>query len=63
MMTIRHNLDQVSPDPLSRWFQLWLDPDNVRHDPGAELSDAIHSVLLRLSCISVDFGSADPNAF
>jgi hypothetical protein len=60
---IRHNLDEVPHEPLSRWFQLWFDPDDVRHDPSAELSDVIHSVLLQPNCISIDFGSADPNAF
>jgi hypothetical protein len=60
---IRHNLDEVPPEPLSRWFQLWFDPDDVRHDPSAELSVVIHSVLLQPNCISIDFGSADPNAF
>ena len=60
---IRHNLDEVPPGPLTRWFQLWFDPDDLRHDPSAELSDVIHSVLLQPNCISIDFGSADPNAF
>lgn len=60
---IRHNLDEVPPEPLSQWFQLWFDPDDVRHDPTAELSDVIHSALLQANCVSIDFGSADPNAF
>jgi hypothetical protein len=60
---IRHDLEEVPPGPLSRWFQLWFDPDDVRHDPSAELSSVIHSVLLQPNGISIDFGSADPNAF
>jgi hypothetical protein len=60
---IRHDLDEVPAGPLSHWFKLWFDPDDVRHDPSAQLSDVIHSVLLQPNCISVDFGTADPNAF
>ena len=54
---------RVPPSPLSRWFQHWLDPEDVRHDPSVELSDVIHSVLLQPNFISIDFGSAHSNAF
>jgi hypothetical protein len=60
---IRHNLDEVPPGPLRRWIQIWFNPNGARHNSSVELSDVIHSVLLRPNCISFDFGSAGPNAF
>lgn len=60
---IRHDVDAIPSDPLSHWFQLWFDPDDARHDPNAELSGIIHSMLLQPHCISIDFGSANPDAF
>lgn len=60
---IRHNFDEVPHGQISRWFQLWFDPNDVRHEPSADLSGIIYSVLLQLNCISIDLGSADPNAF
>lgn len=60
---IRHNLDEVPADRLSNWFQLWFDPEDARHVPGAELSEIIHSMLIQPHCISIDFGTAKPEAF
>lgn len=60
---IRHNLEHQPYDDLSRWFRLWFDPEDERHDPSADLSGAIHSMLLEPSCISIDFGTAPPHAF
>lgn len=60
---IRHDLDDLPPGQLSHWFQLWFDPEDARHDPNAELSEVIHSMLLQPNCISVDFGAARPDAF
>ena len=60
---IRHNLDELPADLLSNWFQLWFDPSDARHVPGAELSEIIHSMLIQPHCISIDFGTAKPDAF
>ena len=62
-VVIRHDLDELPADRLSSWFQLWFDPEDARHDPGAELSEIIHSMLIQPHCISVDFGTAKPDAF
>ncbi len=60
---IRHDVDAIPCDPLSHWFQLWFDPEDERHDPNAELSGIIHSMLFQAHCVSIDFGSASPDAF
>jgi hypothetical protein len=60
---IRHDLADLPSDQLSNWFQLWFDPEDSRHDPHAELSEIIHSMLLQPNCISVDFGTAGAGAF
>jgi hypothetical protein len=60
---IRHDLDHLPIDDLSHWFQLWFDPEDARHDPNAKLSGIIHSMLLQPNCISIDFGTANPDAF
>jgi hypothetical protein len=60
---IRNDLDALPLDELSHWFQLWFDPEDARHNPDAQLSGTIHSLLLQPNCISIDFGTADPEAF
>jgi hypothetical protein len=60
---IRHDLDELPADRLSKWFQLWFDPEDARHNPDAELSEIIHSMLIQSNCISIDFGTAKPDAF
>ncbi len=60
---IRHDLDELPADQLSNWFQLWFDPKDARHDPQAELSEIIHSLVIQPHCISIDFGTAKPDAF
>jgi hypothetical protein len=60
---IRHDLDALPSDRLSRWFQLWFDPEDALRNPEAELSGIVHSLLVQPNCISIDFGTADPDAF
>jgi hypothetical protein len=60
---ILHDLDHVPTDALSRWFQLWFDLEDKRHDPTAEVSGVIHSLMLKPRSLFVDFGTADPDAF
>lgn len=60
---IRHDLKHLPADDLSRWFQLWFDPEDERHNPAAEVSGIIHSMLLQPSSVSIDFGTATPDAF
>ena len=60
---IRHDLGSVPADHLSHWFELWFDPEDSRHDPDAEFSEIIHSMLLQPNCVSIYFGTAKPGAF
>ena len=60
---VRHDLDELPSDQLSKWFHLWFDPEDARKDPHAELSEIIHSLLIQPHCISIDFGTAKPDAF
>lgn len=60
---IRHDLDELPADRLSNWFRLCFDPEDARHDPSAELSEIIHSMVIQPRCISIDFGTAKPDAF
>lgn len=45
------------------WFAQWFDLEENRLDVGADFSNAIHSLLLQPSQLSVDFGSAPAVAF
>jgi hypothetical protein len=60
---IRHDLDSIPADRLSDWFELWFDPEDSRHDPDAEFSEIIHSMLVQPNCVSIDLGTAKPGAF
>lgn len=60
---IRHDLDHVPADALSRWFQHWFDLEDKRQDPTAEVSGVIHSMMLEPRSLFVDFGTATPDAF
>lgn len=60
---ICHDLDAIPSDDVSRWFQHWFDLEEARLDPDAALCGIIHSLLIDPRCISIDFGSADPDAF
>lgn len=62
-VAIHHDLDGPPPDQLTQWFRFWFDPEDARHDPDAELSETIHSMLIEPNCISVDFGTASSEAF
>ena len=58
-----HDSTDLPPQALSLWFRQWFDPEDERHDPAADLSRVIHSMLIEPSCVSVDFGTAEPEAF
>jgi hypothetical protein len=62
-VVIRHDLDHLPSDRLSKWFRLRFDPDDVRRNPLSELSEVIHSVRVQPHQISIDFGTAKPDAF
>jgi hypothetical protein len=56
------DFDGRTPD-LTDWFDLWFDPTEKRFDSEAELTGRIHSLIAEDGRISVDFGSAPPQAF
>jgi hypothetical protein len=60
---ILHDLSDISHAPLATWFHRWFDPDDERHEPDAELSRIIHFLLIQPNKLSVDFGTAEPEAF
>ncbi len=62
-VAIHHDLGGPPPDELAQWFRFWFDAEDARHDPDAELSETIHSMLIEPNRIDIDFGTASPDAF
>lgn len=48
---------------LSDWFEKWFDPDDKRYVEGDAFGNVIHSLSVEQGIVSVDFGSAGPDAF
>jgi hypothetical protein len=62
-VTITHDRPDLRPECLADWFETWFDPEDKRHDPAAELSSNIHSLMVSEQSVSADFGSAPVAAF
>jgi hypothetical protein len=62
-VVIYHDLTALPPDGMSRWFRRWFDPDDERHGHLEPLSRVIHSLLIEPGTLSIDFGTAPPEAF
>jgi hypothetical protein len=60
---IDHNGSFDAEQALGRWFEKWFDPDDRRYRAGADLGTVIHSLAVEPGRVSVDFGSATPDAF
>jgi hypothetical protein len=60
---VYHNAQTDFGDALSGWFDTWFDPEDRRYVQGAELGNVIHSLGVRPQLLSVDFGTAEPEAF
>jgi hypothetical protein len=60
---LHHDSETLPQQELSRWFQRWFDPEDERQESSAELSRVIHSMLVRPGAVSIDFGTAEPEAF
>lgn len=60
---IYHDLAPIPLDQIGDWFQRWFDPDDERHEQGAATSDVVHSLLLEPNRLSIDLGTAPPEAF
>jgi hypothetical protein len=61
-VTIHHDLAVLPPDDVADWFRRWFDPDDERQVEGAELSNVIHSLVVRPGVLSTDLGTAPPEA-
>jgi hypothetical protein len=62
-VVIRHDAPSLPPDMLLAWFERWFDPQDERHAVGGEISRVIHSMLVGPEMLSIDFGTAPPEAF
>ena len=62
-VVIHHTLAASPLDQIGAWFQHWFDPDDERYVEGAEFGNIIHSLSIRPKALSVDFGTASPDAF
>jgi hypothetical protein len=60
---ILHDLKELSGDDLKLWFQNWFDPEDARHVSSASICETIHFLLVETSSLSIDFGTARPDAF
>lgn len=62
-MMIHHDLAVLPSDDVTAWFRRWFDPDDERQLQDAELSNVIHSLVVQDGLLSIDFGTAPPEAF
>jgi hypothetical protein len=62
-VVVHHDAPALAPDTLLAWFERWFDPHDERHAVGDEISRVIHSMLVRPGMLSIDFGTAPPEAF
>ena len=62
-IVIRHDASFDSEQVLGGWFDKWFDPADSRYRPGAELGNVIHLLAVEPGKLSIDFGSAAPDAF
>jgi hypothetical protein len=54
---------EVGETAFAEWFEKWFDPEDVRQDLAAAFGRVIHSLLVSPRKLSVDLGSAPPEAF
>ena len=60
---IRHDASAPLLDALDGWFERWFDPEDARQDQEQPVSNVIHSLLVQPGSLSIDFGTAEPEAF
>jgi hypothetical protein len=60
---IHHDLPALPIDAISEWFDRWFDPEDSRLDQNADVSTVIHSLYVRPGVLSIDLGTAPPDAF
>ncbi len=61
-VVIYHDLSSLPQDEIDVWFRRWFDPNDERRGHDASLSRVIHSLLIRPGVLSIDFGTAAPEA-
>jgi hypothetical protein len=59
---IYHDLG-MSPEGTDQWFARWFDEEEERLEATAEFSNTIHSLLVEVNRLSIDFGTAPTAAF
>jgi hypothetical protein len=57
-VVIEHDLPDVPADAIEEWFEHWFDPE----DAVMRQTEIIHSLVLRPGEISIDMGTAPPQA-
>jgi hypothetical protein len=57
-VVIEHDLPDVPADAIEDWFERWFDPD----DAAMRQTEIIHSLCLAPARISLDMGTAPPDA-
>jgi hypothetical protein len=60
---ITHDLNNLPAEALAAWFAQWFDPGDDHHDMAAEFSNTIHSLMVEPGTLTIDFGTAPPDAF
>ena len=60
---IHHNASLDPEQVFGGWFDKWLDPNDKRFRPTIELGNVIHALAVEPNKLTVDFGSAAPDAF
>jgi hypothetical protein len=61
-LVIEHDVPAIG-EAIADWFEKWFDPDEVDHDPEAELTGCVHSVYIVAERLYVDLGTAAAEAF
>lgn len=59
---LKFDTTALDPDLFDRWFESWFDPENKR-DTDAPPGNIIHSALLEGGKLTIDFGTAEVDAF
>jgi len=61
-IVVYHDAQEPAPG-LADWFEKWFDPDDKRYVEGGTFGNVIHSLSVEQGIVSVDLGSAEPDAF
>ena len=60
---IRHNASFDAEQLFGGWFDKWLDPNDKRYRANVDLGNVVHALAVEPQKLTVDFGSAAPDAF